>query len=151
MERFNECSATQHINYLSFSITDLSARRLCQQFGQRKVPKSPTESNKRPYLDKNLISDAVWMLLLQGQAWVTCALVFRNRVRLSRAVELPKSFQGTEKFSLHHLTLCISFMPSMWNHTLFRVGAIYICWRERNVNKEQVLSGLLIQEKLQDF
>lgn len=56
------------INDVLFSITDLSARRLCLQFGPREVPKSPTESKKRPYPDRNLISDAVWMLLLQGQA-----------------------------------------------------------------------------------
>lgn len=50
-----------------FAIKDLSARSLCLQFGQRRVPKSPTESNKCPYLDRNLISDAVGMLFLQAR------------------------------------------------------------------------------------
>lgn len=85
------------------------------------------------------------MSFLQGRDWITCALMFMNRVRHNGSVNMPKSLHCVVKFSLHCLTTYTDFMPYIWNHVLFGVVAIYIHRRKRNVEKEQVLSGQLIQ------
>lgn len=102
---------------------------------------SPTESGKPLYVNRRVISDE----FPPGQDWTTCALVFMNRVRHNGSVDMPKSLHCIAKFSLRCLTTRIDFMPYIWNHTLFGVVAIYIHWRKGNVEKEQVLSGQLIQ------